>query len=370
MQAERIKSRQRSRGHRLLFLVLIALLVAFSLWSLWLLSRAHQLRGELDFYFGWLDQVQAVRGELERWREQGAAVEEKSGWLETFRREAEQLLRQTEDPGVRVALQKLRLALDQVAAQAADSLPGDASDTLDSDALWQASVAALAAAEELGESVRGHVTRLHRSLGAHWRSLRWLVAGALLLAGSNLALLFVIQRRRLEVEKAHEEVLRSARHDPLTGLWNREGILRLLGHELVRAARSQTPLSVILADLDNFQAVNELLGHDQGDYILEQVSKRLVSLVRPYDSLGRVGGDSFLLVLPDCDGSATNLVVERLRAAVNDRDVKHAFGRIRVTLNLALRTVKRASETDVDTLLRQLQTGIDVSKTIPRPTFT
>lgn len=352
MQPARIR-----RAHRLLFVFLITALAAFSLWSVWLLARAQGLRDELDRSFGWLEEVSAVRAELERLR--GAAPGEPRVDLDAFRRKTERLSRQTDDPALRLALRKLRLALEQLPRASGDA-----------DALWQASVAALAAAEAFEARLRAQVARLHRDLGGHWRSLWLLVPGTLLLAGSNLALLVAIHRRRLELESAHAQVLSSARHDPLTGLWNREGIVRLLGHELVRAARSQAPLGVILADLDDFKAVNDLVGFDQGDFILEQVGQRLQSLVRPYDTLGRFGGVSFLVVLPACDATATEQVAQRLRQAVEEREVEHAFGRLRVRLSLARTTVDRAAETDVDTLLRTLREGIDAKQktTATRPT--
>jgi len=81
--------------------------------------------------------------------------------------------------------------------------------------------------------------------------------------------------------------------------------------------------------------------------------------------MGRFGGDAFLIVLPACDPTATEHVVRRLRRAVNERDVEHALGHLRVTLTLAHATVGRAAETDIDTLLRELEQGISSCKTRP-----
>lgn len=345
------------RARRLVVTFLTGVLVAFSAWSVWLLARAQPLRDELDRSFGWLEEVSAARAELERRRDFSAG--EPLADLGAFRLRTERLSRQIEDPGLRLALQQLQLALDPLV---------EAGEDADADTLWQASVAALAAADAFEARIRAQVARLHRDLAGHWRSLWLLVPGVLVLAASNLVLLFAVDRRRRELEGAHAQAMSSARHDPLTGLWNREGIVRLLDHELVRAGRSQAPLGVILADVDDFKAVNDLLGFDQGDFVLEQIGKRLQSMVRPYDTLGRFGGDSFLLVLPACDASATEQVARRLEKAVGEREVEHALGRIRVTLSLARTTVERARETDVDTVLRVLQEGVDESRTtIPRP---
>ena len=223
-------------------------------------------------------------------------------------------------------------------------------------------MAARAAAEDVETQLRRHVSDLHQRLGTHWRSLWFLVVGTLVLAGSNLALLVMSRRRRSDLESAHSEALRQATHDPLTGLWNREGILRLLGHELNRATRSKRPLGAVLTDIESFEQVNDLLGQDQGDDILRQVAERLQSLVRPYDTMGRFGGDSFLTVLPDCDAGATIQIARRLRAAVDGRDVEHAHGRIRLTLQVAQVTIEQAEDTDLDTVLRQLRQGIEADK--------
>lgn len=354
MPPEPVTARRRLRAHRLLFIVLIGLLVAFSAWSLRTLAATQRLRGELDFYLSWSAEVRALRGQLARVLESNGREGNEGRRLETPA--IRQMLDRARDPGLRVAVQNLRRAVGELEARAASG---------SSDVLWQSAVAALSAAEALDEQLRDRVARLNQRLGEHWRSVWLLVAGALLLAASNLVLLVRIHQRRLELEKAHDEALRSARHDPLTGLWNREGILRLLGHELVRARRSQAPLGVILADVDDFRAVNNLLGHDQGDFILRQVGARLQSLVRPYDTMGRFGGDAFLIVLPACDVTATEHVVRRLRRAVNERDVEHGLGRLRVTLTLAHATVDQAAETDVDTLLRELEQGIAACKTRP-----
>lgn len=357
MPSAPVTARQRRPGHRLLFAVLIALLVGFSAWSLWTLARAQRLRGELDLYLSWIREVRVLRSEIAPSIEidgKDDSPPRAGGPLDSF--DAERMLARARDGELRVAVHRLRSAIGDLRQQAA---------TGSEDSQWQASVSALSAADALEEQLRDRVGRLHRRLGGHWRSVWLLVAGTLLLAASNLVLLIRIQQRRLELEKAHTEALRSARHDSLTGLWNREGILRLLGHELVRARRSQAPLGVILADVDEFRTVNNLVGHDQGDFILRQVGARLQSLVRPYDTMGRLGGDSFLIVLPACDATATERVTWRLRRAVNERDVEHALGHLRVTLTLAHATVDRAAETDVDTLLRELEQEIDASKTQP-----
>ena len=82
-------------------------------------------------------------------------------------------------------------------------------------------------------------------------------------------------------------------------------------------------------------------------------------MVRPYDTLGRFGGDEFLVVLPACDATATADVAERLRAAVNERDVETGLGKVRATVSLAHATLEAGDSHDPDLLLHRLQEAID-----------
>ena len=107
-----------------------------------------------------------------------------------------------------------------------------------------------------------------------------------------------------------------ATHDYLTGVLNRAAILDRLSVELTRARRDGTPVSVMLADLDHFKQINDTLGHAVGDITLVRAVRRLQSAIRAYDTIGRYGGEEFLLVLPGCDQEAAMTVSERARLAV------------------------------------------------------
>jgi diguanylate cyclase (GGDEF)-like protein len=104
-----------------------------------------------------------------------------------------------------------------------------------------------------------------------------------------------------------------ATHDPLTGLWNRLATTNTLARELVRGARHQEPLSVILADLDHFKNINDTYGHLTGDTALRAASGRILSAVRAYDTVGRFGGEEFLVILPECDLPGAANLAERIR---------------------------------------------------------
>ena len=124
------------------------------------------------------------------------------------------------------------------------------------------------------------------------------------------------QRDALRIASRQASAL--ARIDVLTGLGNRRSFDETLERELSAARRHATPLSVLVADLDGFKAVNDRHGHPAGDEALRQVAHVLVDTVRRPDACFRWGGDEFAVVLPRTSPEAAELVANRVRAAVAD----------------------------------------------------
>ena len=104
--------------------------------------------------------------------------------------------------------------------------------------------------------------------------------------------------------RMHQQLLHEARHDSLTGLPNRMVAEDRLEQALARAERGNKQFAVFCLDLDGFKAVNDELGHDAGDEILRSVALRLQTNLRHSDTLARVGGDEFLVLIEECSGSA------------------------------------------------------------------
>lgn len=92
-----------------------------------------------------------------------------------------------------------------------------------------------------------------------------------------------------------------ATRDPLTGLLNRREMSRVLDEELQRARRYQRPMAVLWVDFDHFKDVNDTYGHAAGDSVLRAISRLLLGSVRSVDSIGRFGGEEFVIVLPEMD---------------------------------------------------------------------
>ena len=118
---------------------------------------------------------------------------------------------------------------------------------------------------------------------------------------------------RKTLENELEEM---ATRDPLTGLFNRREMSRVLEEELDRARRYQRPMAVLWVDFDHFKDVNDTYGHAAGDSVLRSISRLLLGSVRSVDSIGRFGGEEFVIVLPEMDLEEAQETAERLRRKV------------------------------------------------------
>lgn len=116
--------------------------------------------------------------------------------------------------------------------------------------------------------------------------------------------------------QARDEMLFKATHDSLTSIWNRASILSLMGSELERSFRERACIGILLCDVDHFKRINDNHGHLVGDIVLREVAKRLTSAVRPYDAVGRYGGEEFLILLSHCDHSTLESRSEDVRALI------------------------------------------------------
>jgi two-component system, cell cycle response regulator len=162
--------------------------------------------------------------------------------------------------------------------------------------------------------------------------------------------------------RAQDELEMQSTHDALTGLWNRPAILRSLHAELARAEREALPLSVVMVDLDHFKAVNDTYGHQAGDTVLREVTTRMGEVIRPYDSLGRYGGEEFLLVLSGCDLRDTEALAERVRAHVCQTPVVVDAGPVTVTLSLGVAQWQMGRGMTAEDLIRAADDALYAAK--------
>lgn len=108
-----------------------------------------------------------------------------------------------------------------------------------------------------------------------------------------------------------------ATHDSLTRVFNRSSIFEVLDRELRRAEREGLTVGLALLDIDFFKSVNDTFGHLAGDSVLQEAARRIKSAIRSYDSVGRYGGEEFLIVLPGCDEACTQSQADRIRRALS-----------------------------------------------------
>jgi diguanylate cyclase (GGDEF)-like protein len=154
-----------------------------------------------------------------------------------------------------------------------------------------------------------------------------------------------------ELIAARDALKEQATHDQLTGLWNHGATMDILRNELSRGDRQGVPLTVTMGDLDHFKRVNDTYGHLAGDAVLREVAQRLRASVRIYDSVGRYGGEEFLVVSPGCQSSAGINQAERLRQVVSVKPISFQDAVISVTVSLGVATLDREIKGGVERLL-------------------
>jgi diguanylate cyclase (GGDEF)-like protein/PAS domain S-box-containing protein len=205
--------------------------------------------------------------------------------------------------------------------------------------------------------VSGEVRMRHAD--SSWRWVEMLARNLLAdpaVAGIVVNYRDVTGRRMLEDELRHQ-----AFHDSLTGLPNRALFLDRLSHGLARRRRFRGPLAVLFVDLDDFKTVNDSLGHAAGDDLLKAVAARLAEALRSGDTIARMGGDEFAVLVEDANGrDAPERVAQRLLAAlqapfsVNDSDLF-----VRASVGLTVSTTRNDS---AEEMLRNADTAMYTAK--------
>jgi diguanylate cyclase len=141
------------------------------------------------------------------------------------------------------------------------------------------------------------------------------------------------EARIQELESELEQVSELVREDQLTGALNRRGLDETLDRELKRSDRSKAAVSIAMLDIDNFKQLNDSIGHQAGDRALIHLTRVIKETLRPADSVGRYGGEEFLIVLPDSDLQAAMEAMERLQRDLTKKFFLHNNERILVTFS-------------------------------------
>ena len=189
------------------------------------------------------------------------------------------------------------------------------------------------------------------------------------LAGLVVFLSFVCSSARLLVTQhrllqAREALRREASRDGLTSLWNRKAILSILERELLRGQRDRQSVGLIMIDVDHFKTINDTRGHAAGDAVLRIIASGIAAMVRPYDSVGRIGGEEFLIVAPNCALGETWELAERVRVHVANCSIMAGGSAVRVSLSLGVATASAAN--DLEKLLHAADSALYQAKNAGR----
>lgn len=173
-------------------------------------------------------------------------------------------------------------------------------------------------------------------------------AGAFALGGAGFVLavaaealafaggLLFSQSGKAELEEENRRLREKASRDPLIGINNRRAIDEILKEQLLRAPFKKGSVSVIMADVDHFKSINDNYGHQVGDEVLIEVADRVSEGMRAEDSVGRYGGEEFMMVLPGIGGTQAVLIAHRIRLLIAEDPFDTEAGLLNVTMSLGV----------------------------------
>ncbi len=150
---------------------------------------------------------------------------------------------------------------------------------------------------------------------------------------------------------ARDELRFQATHDTLTGIFNRGVVLEAAHRERARQVRNGGAFAVILVDLDHFKQINDTYGHLSGDTVLKEAAQRMVHCVRSYDTVGRYGGEEFLILVPSADESGALGLAERIREALRSSPVMTIAGSVSMTASFGVAVSTERAPLEAETIL-------------------
>ncbi len=162
--------------------------------------------------------------------------------------------------------------------------------------------------------------------------------------------------------KAREDLREQATRDSLTRLWNRSSILAELAREVARSEREARPLGVVIVDLDHFKHVNDTHGHLAGDAVLREAARRMQNGIRQYDSIGRYGGEEFLILFPGCGAAESFAQADRLRKQLGQAEMSVNGSSLRITASFGVTVAMPGETCTQESLIRKADEALYAAK--------
>ncbi len=203
---------------------------------------------------------------------------------------------------------------------------------------------------------------------ADWRWLLYMLLGTIavtLVVGATVVYLYSLNRRLAAENKARKALEHRLRTQAITdygtGVFNRRGFLEAMRHELARADRDGTALSLIAVDLDDFKNVNDTHGHATGDRALALAASLFRDTVRGADIIGRVGGEEFMIALPGTDAEGVGVLAERMRENLSAGALAlDNGGQVKMTASIG--AVTRNEGEDLEAMMQRADTAMYTAK--------
>lgn len=161
-----------------------------------------------------------------------------------------------------------------------------------------------------------------------------------------------------------QRILKLAATDSLTGVLNRRAFMERMEEEIQRSKRENSPVSLILMDIDHFKPINDCYGHQVGDLVLQRVTSQIMDSSRPYDFIGRYGGEEFVVCVLGADDVESQSTAERLRQDIENLIIVPDRGEhfIRITASFGVGTSSLESEDSLDALINRTDEALYMAK--------
>jgi len=163
-----------------------------------------------------------------------------------------------------------------------------------------------------------------------------------------------------ELERQKAILYQSSIMDHLTQVYNRSYIMKIFDNAFAQTKRYQQAFSCIILDIDNFKAINDTYGHPVGDEVIKETAQKIASQLRDADSVGRYGGEEFLIILPNTSAAEAKQVAEKIRITVENAIISKQ--NLRVTVSLGLSDTLIESPTTQEEMLHNVDVALYQAK--------